>query len=204
MIWMSFLLTTSNPEKAYQFYYKHIYEDNKDLVTLCSDYNFESKQPSWKWELFSAILMGDKAKDNNKGADLINYEVKSAKENGAYEYQYHCDSWPTKISEDKRVSHLYISYSENCEDIVVRLMSVDKILHYFQEWETHLPAYWTTEEIEKVSNKRFRRAIPASMVSKNGKIIFVVKNTQLLYSNNLGMDSNLLLKPVKTKSGLSI
>jgi len=76
-----FLVTTSDPVAAREFYYKHIFEDTHDLETLCKTYNFKTRTPyNWKWELFSAILVGDKAKNADMGADLINYEVKSANE----------------------------------------------------------------------------------------------------------------------------
>jgi hypothetical protein len=193
-----FLVTTANPTEAHAFYYKQIYEDNRDLEVLCKRHNFKTRDPyNWKWELFAAILVGDKAKTADNGADLVNYEVKSRGVQLPFEYQYHSDSWPSKLEEDKKVTHLFISYSPLYMDIVVRAVTSEKLLHFFQEWEPELQLYWKEESKEKVSNRRFRKAIPYATVCEKGKIICVIDKTKLIYSDTQGIDSNLLLKPLK-------
>ena len=198
------IVLTPDPISAHSFYFKYIYQENLELVFLCDKYNFESKAPySWKWELFGATLVGDKRKKivdedasprEHKGADLTNHEIKSSIDGHAFEYQYHPDSWQEKLREDRRVMHVYVSYSEDYKDITVRTLTGDQLEPYFQEWEPELLAYWTDDENKKISNKRFRRNIPFSKVRNEGRIICAIKNTELFYSNNQGMASDLLIK----------
>jgi len=195
-----FLVTSSNPEGAHEFYYKHIYEDNRDLEVLCERYNFKTRGPyNWKWELFSALLTGDKAKNADMGADLINYEVKSAKDTSSFEYQYHPESWNTKLEEDKRVTHLFISYTPKYADIVVRIVPGEKLSNFFQEWGPELTTFWVNESAEKISNKRFRKNIPYTTVCDKGRVICVINATKLIYTAPGGIASDLLLRPIKKK-----
>lgn len=200
-----FIVLTPDPKEAHSFYYQYIFQENLQLEFLCKKYNFESKAPySWKWELFGAILVGDKRKKllledsdkrEHKGADLLNHEIKSSGEGSAFEYQYHPESWQDKLREDRRVTHIYVSYSEDYKDITVRALEGSKLENYFKEWEPELAIYWKDETSKKITNKRFRRHIPYSRVRSEGRIICAIKNTELLYSNNQGMAGDLLLKP---------
>jgi len=191
------LVTAPDPKLAHEFYFKQIYTDNKDLEYLCNQYNFKTRDPyNWKWELFSAILVGDKAKDANSGADLCNFEVKSAQDaTSGFEYQYHPNSWEAKLEEDKRVSHILIRHSSNYENLNVSLVEGPKLLDFFELWEPAIRTYWQTES----SNKRFRKSIPYRVIQKRGKTICVIDKTKLLYFDLSGIDNDLILKPIKKK-----
>lgn len=197
-----FKVVIPNAKLAHEFYYKYIYQENLELDYLCSHYNFESKAPySWKWEIFGAMLVGDRKKvavnNEHKGADLANHEIKSSKDTGAFEYQYHLDSWKEKIQEDSKVTHIYISYSNNYRDVVVRSLPGSKLKEQLDEWAAELQFYWKDDTNQRISNKRFRKQIPYERVRSEGKIICTIKDSDLIYFDRFGIPGNVLLKPNK-------
>jgi len=185
-----------NPDEAY-FWYKHyIYDTDKAIESYCRRYNFKSKMPdSWKWELFCAILMGDKARDENVGSDLLNHEVKSIHDEdlSPVEYQYHCDSWKKKLEQDRNVKHVFVFHTSKLADVIVRTMDGSQLVDYHDKWEKELEVFWQRPQPENI---RFRRSIKRKDLRTKSKIIFMIKNTQFNYYNPEGMPSDLLL-PLK-------
>ncbi|MEC4818257.1 MAG: hypothetical protein SAK29_34040 [Scytonema sp. PMC 1069.18] len=105
--------------EAYEFYRKFIY--NEELINLLREYNIRipgSISPQL-WELFGAILTGDKG-TGTYGADLSNYEVKSSIDGNSFEYQYHLRTGRDKLLKDMTVDHLFVSYSRDYRNVTVR------------------------------------------------------------------------------------
>ena len=83
-------------DTAYNFYARHIYDSEK--IALLQEHNLKipGSVPSVMWELFGALLTGRRGAGNT-GADLLGWEVKSAKGTGSFEYQYHLNTGPGKV-----------------------------------------------------------------------------------------------------------
>ena len=161
-----------NKTRAYDYYKNFIY--NNERSQILEEYNFQINGTvhSIEWEIFCAILMDKKKKD--QGADLEGYEVKSAKSGNSFEYQYHKKSGLRKIKEDKSVSHLFVSYSNKYKDVVIREMSPSAASLYFDSWESQI------EKNYQESRQRFRRSLPYNFVIQNSKVLLRIKNKFLV------------------------
>ncbi len=83
-------MLTLQIQEAYSFYKKYILEHSQNKAEIYEQYGFslQGSIGSKDWEVFAAILLNDRARRGD-GADLVNYEVKSAVLGGSFEYQYH-------------------------------------------------------------------------------------------------------------------
>jgi len=150
---------------------------NHLIEALCAEYNFASKIPSWKWEMFGAILMDDRAKDCNKGSDLHHHEIKSR--NRSYpniEYQYHRNCWEEKLEDEKRVTHVYIIYEEGYRDIEVIAVEGPLLSDRFEEWKPDIKLCYETTQKD-----RCRKSIPTKALYELGKVVFRIANGKLDY-----------------------
>ena len=100
-----------NIKDAYQYYFKHINRIERFKLLEAHQLPVAGSVPSIDWELFGSILTGSQG-TLGYGADLENYEVKSATEGSSFEYQYHLNTGTSKLDEDMRVDHIFISYSK--------------------------------------------------------------------------------------------
>lgn len=153
-------------EDAYNFYKRHILDREK--LSLMEKFNFKvnGSVPFQYWELFAAILTNRKAV-GGYGTDLPGLEVKSAKEGCSFEYQYHKNAGLTKLREDMEVSHMYISYSTNYENVVVRLVDPNQFKDIFSQWEEELKVNYGGDSLRQ----RFRKSISFGRVCEAGKLI---------------------------------
>lgn len=172
---LQYLQVKPNAENAFSFYKTHLFEANCVLDPLLRTYNFKSELPSWKWELFAAILVGDIATAKNrrgtKGADLLRHEVKTAQNGRDFEYQYHKNSWREKLEKELIIDHVYISYWEDFRSLDVRVISGKSLKDYFEAW---YPLIQECYECEK-PKQRFRKRIPYKEIIENGKLIMRIK-----------------------------
>ncbi|MEL6353952.1 MAG: hypothetical protein AAFR58_19675 [Cyanobacteria bacterium J06627_28] len=126
------------------------------------------------WEVFAAILMGDRARPGD-GADLMNYEVKSALIGNSFEYQYHKNRGLAKLQDDQAVDHLFVSRSSTYRDVHVWLVGRDKLIPVFAQW---LPAL--QENYETGVRQRFRRSVAYGFVTQQGSKLLEVKDGSLI------------------------
>ncbi|MEY4723369.1 MAG: hypothetical protein RLZZ324_882 [Candidatus Parcubacteria bacterium] len=110
-------------KEAHDFYTKHIYSAGLQRLLRGHDLNIAGSVPPVIWELFGAILTGDKGK-KGYGSDLKGHEIKSAHDGGGFEYQYHLLGGQKKLTEDMSVRNLFISYSPYYKYVVIRLLPV--------------------------------------------------------------------------------
>lgn len=176
-------------DDAFNFYSKHIYDEEK--IQLLQKYNLKiaGSVPSVIWELFGAILTGRLGTGASAGADLHGWEVKSAKERGSFEYQYHLNTGAAKLKEDCLVNHLFCTYSETYKDVVVRVIEGEHLAGlFFKAWE---PDYHKNYDVSAPANsrrQRYRKNIPAGYIETHGHVILRIKNGVIVerYDDLLG------------------
>ena len=161
--------------KAFNFYKKFIY--NEELQTLLHKHkrHIAGSVPSVYWELFGAILTGDKGKDGY-GSDLEHHEVKSAGNDGSFEYQYHFHTGQKKLVEDANVDHVFVSYSSDYKDIDVRLVKGVDLKIKFESWMPGLKKNYKG----KTRKQRYRKSISLGTVKRLGKTIVKVRQGELV------------------------
>lgn len=170
----------SNIDVAYNFYSKHIYDEEK--IKLLTKYNLKiaGSVPSVLWELFGALITG-RPGNGITGADLIGWEVKSAKFGGSFEYQYHLNTGANKLKEDCIVNHLFCSYSETYKDVVVQAMRGNTLQKkYFKAWEPQYASNYDAKIPSDKRRQRFRKSISHGYVNTNGMLILSIENGKLV------------------------
>lgn len=177
-----------NVELAFAFYEKHILNANMDLEPLLNLYQFKSEIPSWKWELFAAILVGDIKKKGN-GIDLIEHEVKAYQWRNPPEYQYHRKSWQQKLEEDKNAKHICVWHKDDLKDIDVFLVNSEYVSHIFESWRSDIISTYEIEDPEKRCRKHLARAV----IEEKGKLLLVIRGGKLVTDFELKpLDSSVL------------
>jgi hypothetical protein len=161
--------------EAYSFYKTYILEYSRDKTEIYERYGFslQGSVSSKDWEVFTAILLNDRARGGD-GADLVNYEVKSAVFGGSFEYQYHRDSGIDKLTDDRSVDHVFVTRSENYTNVEVWLIERTKMISKFDQWLPELLKNY------KASDKqRFRRSVTYKFVRTQGIQLLEIKNGEL-------------------------
>src|SRR5579864_8953354 len=91
------------------------------------------------WEVFGSILVKDHGKKLAAGIDLMNNEVKSATNQGSYEYQYHKNSGRDKLAHDRRVGHLFFDHANHLRLVNLRWMHGSQLTGFFDAWHAGFP-----------------------------------------------------------------
>lgn len=171
-------------DKAYQFYNRHIYDEEKIKLLELHNLKVAGSVPSVLWELFGALLT-ERTGSGLVGADLQGWEVKSAKEGGSYEYQYHLNTGTFKLKEDCVINHLFCIYSKTYEDVIVKAIEGKYLAdNYFKLWE---PLYLKNYDIsidKSQRRQRFRKSIPSGYVEKNGILVMQIRDGNLIYRDD--------------------
>ena len=128
------------------------------------------------WEVFASMLVDDLGQKLAAGIDLTNYEVKSAKRTGSYEYQYHKESGREKLLKDATFGHLFFDYSSTLKDVDLRYMHGSDLQEYFDKWLSQFPA-----SQEEYKSQRFRRSIPYGAVKTRGKLLMTLKDGEVIF-----------------------
>lgn len=166
----------NNIDRAFEFYCKHIYDAEKIQLLKNNNLKVAGHVHSVIWELFGAVLTGKKA-EGITGADLIGWEVKSAKQGGSYEYQYHRNAHLEKLREDCIVNHLYCSYSDDYDGLEVRVMRGDELMgKFFGKWKP-----LCIEKYRNPVNLRFRRSVGFGYVKQNGLLVLQISKGKLAF-----------------------
>lgn len=174
----------SSIDKAYELYVRYIYDEEK--IWLLSEYNLKiaGSVPSVLWELFGALLT-ERSGSGLTGADLLGWEVKSAKVGGSFEYQYHLNTGAAKLKEDCEVNHLFCTYSETYKDVVVRVMSgKDLAEKYFKLWEPDYLKNYDSSVHDSQRRQRFRRNISFGYVEANGELVLKIEDCVITFRDD--------------------
>lgn len=170
--------------KAYDLYLRYI--NDEDKISLLVDHKLKvaGSVPSVIWELFGSILT-ERMGSGLTGADLLGWEVKSAKIGGSFEYQYHLNTGTNKLVEDCHVNHLFCIYSGDYKDVTVRAMKGSDLSEkFFQSWIPGYHSNYSTSSAESLRRQRFRKNITASHVARNGELILKIENGKITYRDD--------------------
>lgn len=174
----------SSIDVAFKFYSRHIYDKEKIRLLLKHNLKIAGSVPSVLWELFGALLT-ERSGAGSTGADLQGWEVKSAKEGGSYEYQYHLNTGAAKLKEDCEVSHLFCTYSETYKDVEVRAMNgYDLAGKYFRTWEPDYFKNYDASVPKELRRQRYRKSIAYGYVEANGNLVLNIKDGKLVYRDD--------------------
>ena len=168
-------MTAPRIKNAHEFYKRFIYLEELQQLLEKHKLPVAGSIPSVNWELFGAILTGDEGK-GGYGSDLKLHEIKSAKETGSFEYQYHLHTGKQKLVEDMKVDHLFISYSPDYQNVDVRIISGDKLKQKFESWLPGLIANYKGAK----RKQRYRRSISLGFVKKHGTMVMQIKKGELV------------------------
>lgn len=164
-----------NLELAFWFYKKHILEADAELDPLLRKYQFDSKIPPWKWELFVGILVGDVKKKGN-GIDLTEHEVKAYQWKKSPEYQYHKNSWKDKLQEDKDAKHVCIWYKDSPANIDVYLIHGGDVETVFDSWKPKIVDAYEGD----IQRDRCRMRLPKDSIVSKGKRILGIREGKIV------------------------
>lgn len=174
----------SSIDKAFELYARHIYDEEKIELLTKHNLKIAGSVPSVLWELFGALLT-ERSGSGLTGADLLGWEVKSAKEGGSYEYQYHLNTGAAKLKEDCEVNHLFCTYSETYKDIAVRVMhGPDLAAKFFKSWEPNYLKNYGASVPDSQRRQRFRKSISFGYIEKNGVLVLKIENGALTYRDD--------------------
>jgi len=124
------------------------------------------------WEVFASMLVNDLGRKLGAGIDLANNEVKSAKQGGSYEYQYHKNTGKEKLAKDLTVGHLFFEYFDYLKEVNLRWLHGSMLSGFFQKWLDEYPDPYP---------QRYRRNIPYSFVKQNGNLLMTLKDGEVLF-----------------------
>ncbi len=164
-------------QEAYSFYKKFILEYSQNKAEIYSSYGFtlQGSVGSKDWEVFAAILLNDMARSGD-GADLENYEVKSAISGSSFEYQYHRNHGLAKLADDQSVDHVFIARSQDYTNIEAWLVERVSMLFTFDKWLPELRQNYASS-----ARQRFRRSVTYSFVQSKGVLLLEIKNGELSF-----------------------
>jgi hypothetical protein len=163
-------------ENGFKFYKEFILGQSQNKQKIYESYGFtmQGSVASIDWEVFAAILLKDRKKPGN-GADLEKHEVKSAIDRSAFEYQYHKHHGLDKLTDDKLVDHIFISYSSNYKNVEVWRVKAESIKAIFESWEPLLRSNYNPSN-DNIIRQRFRRSVTYKFVRQYGLCLFKIKD----------------------------
>lgn len=128
---------------------------------------------STDWEVFASMLVNDLGSKLGTGVDLTNYEVKSAKAGGGYEYQYHKYTGREKLAKDMEVGHLFFEYWDNLKHVELRYAHGSELRYeFFEKWLKSFPDPYPQRYRKQVSNNWVREHGKLLMTLHEGEVIF--------------------------------
>ena len=125
------------------------------------------------WEVFASILLKSMGSASRSGPDLGQYEVKSAVDGNAFEYQYHRNSWEGKLAADSRAGHVFIWHRDELAHVEVWFCEGSAMNKQFDKWKAENP-YADSQQ------QRFRKSIAAKWVKENANPLLCIVNGEAL------------------------
>ena len=119
--------------------------------------------------MFASILVRNTGAGTASGPDLSDYEVKSAKDDNAFEYQYHKKSWRQKLAADRQAGHLFISHRDELRRVEVRYCDGKDLAEFFDKWEGERPYADTNQQ-------RFRRSVSYGWVIAHATSLLLIED----------------------------
>ncbi len=168
-------------DEAFAYYQEHILAPLRAKRPVYEERNIpmEGVVPFRDWEVMTAILVDDRGSASRSGADLLNHEVKSAKEGGSFEYQYHRSHGVEKLDHDLTIEHLYVVYQNGYLDVDVYSLSAEQFALVGETWRDGL-----IENYRTAARQRYRKSMPRRKVLKEGRIVMRIRDGKLLKSED--------------------
>ena len=163
-------------EKSLMFFHAYMYGPLQGKLRLYGARKIPqgSVAMSSDWEVFASMLVNDLGRKFGAGIDLANYEVKSAKRGGSYEYQYHKNTGLEKLAKDMEVGHLFFDYFDNLREVDLRYLHGSQLAVHFGKWLNEYPDPYP---------QRYRKNVPYGFVKQNGVLLMTLKNGEVVYPN---------------------
>ena len=157
------------------YFHAYMYGPLRGKIRLYKDRGLRPRMAmSEDWEIFASILVRNTGAGTASGLDLEDYEVKSAQDGGSFEYQYHKNSWETKLTADREAGHLFISHRDALSHVEVRYCDGSELGEFFDKWESEAP-YSTGSE------QRFRRSISFGWVESRATLVLRIEEGEATY-----------------------
>jgi len=162
-------------EKSLMFFHAYMYGPLQGKLRLYQARQIPpgSVAMSSDWEVFASMLVNDLGRKLGAGIDLANYEVKSAKRGGSYEYQYHKHGGREKLAKDMEVGHLFFDYADNLREVDLRYAHGSAMKEqFFEKWLDEFPDPY---------QQRYRKNIPYGWVKENGELLMTIKEGEVVF-----------------------
>lgn len=161
-------------EKSLMFFHAYMYGPIQGKLRLYGARNIPqgSVAMSSDWEVFASMLVNDLGRKFGAGIDLANYEVKSAKRGGSYEYQYHKNTGLDKLAKDLEVGHLFFDYFENLKEVDLRYLHGSQLTEFFGKWRADYPDPYP---------QRYRKNVPYGFVKQHGTLLMTLKDGEVVF-----------------------
>jgi hypothetical protein len=163
-------MTMLNIAEAYAYYDKHINREDRFRLLRKHQLRIPGSIHPIDWELFGSILTGDQGRQGY-GSDLSEHEVKSAAIGSSFEYQYHLNGGMKKLQEDKIIQHIFISYSTDYQEVLVRMLPGYILADVFSAWQPLLEENYQG----LFRRQRFRRSIAYGTVMAKGQLVMHIR-----------------------------
>ena len=163
--------------EAYGYYAEHILAPLRAKKPIYDERNIpmEGVVSFRDWEVMAAILAEDRGDASRSGSDLVNHEVKSAKEGGSFEYQYHRNHGLEKLDHDLQIEHLYVIYQEGCLDVDVYSLTAEQFAEVGETWRPGL-----IENYRTAARQRYRKNMPRRKVLTEGRVVMRIRGGELV------------------------
>lgn len=168
-------------ERALMFFHAYMYGPLQGKLRLYAARHVRSTGAvmSSDWEVFASMLVKDVGKKLAAGIDVSGYEVKSAVDGGAYEYQYHKNTGREKLAQDAGVGHLFFAHADNLQKVDLRYAHGSQMKEFFEKWLDNFPDPY---------QQRYRRSIPFQWVKRNGILLMTLTHGEVTYPESARSD----------------
>ena len=161
-------------EKSLMFFHAYMYGPLQGKLRL---YGARAIPPTSvampsDWEVFASILVRDLGRKLGPGIDLANYEVKSAKRGGSYEYQYHKNRGRDDLTRHPQVGHLFFEYGDNLREVNLWYLHGSAMVRFFEKWLKEYPDPYPQRYRKQISHKFVRETGDLLMTLKDGEVVF--------------------------------
>jgi hypothetical protein len=161
-------------EKALMFFHAYMYGPLQGKLRLykAREVRASGVAMSSDWEVFASILVKDLGKKLAAGIDLSQYEVKSAFEEGNYEYQYHKNTGKEKLRRDAEVGHLFFDHRNNLRHVDLRYAHGSAMKEFFRTWLRDFPDPY---------QQRYRKNVPFTWVKQHGILLMTLTDGEVTF-----------------------
>lgn len=164
-------------DEAYEYYAEHILAPLRAKKPIYEDRSIpmEGVIPFRDWEVMAAILVDDRSSASRSGSDLLNHEVKSSKEGGSFEYQYHRSHGLEKLDHDLTIEHLYVVYQSGYLNVDVYSLTAEQFSEVGETWRDGL-----IENYRQANRQRYRKSMPRNKVLHECRVVMKIRDGKLV------------------------